>query len=270
VPYTTEKTIRACHRRLLGAIHGEGKVRFVSRILIRANPSAKILNSKADTALDMRAGTDVIDLMIMRDLAMGTRDERVDAYIAKSAEFARPILNHLREVVHAACPEVEETMKWSFPNFMYKGILCSMASFKEHCAFGLWKGSLVLNKNGDYTKEGMGHLGRITKLSDLPSKKVLTGYIKEGMKLNDAGVKSPTRSKPKQPKEVVVPEELTSALAKNKKALATFEKFSPSHKREYIEWITEAKTEATRTRRLETAIEWMAEGKPRNWKYMNC
>ncbi len=168
------------------------------------------------------------------------------------------------------CPDVEETMKWSFPNFMYKGILCSMAAFKEHCAFGLWKGSLVLNKEGDYTKDGMGHLGRITKLSDLPSKKVLTGYIKEGMKLNDAGVKSPTRSKPKQSKEVVVPQELTSALGKNKKALAAFEKFSPSHKREYIQWITEAKTEATRTRRLETAIEWMAEGKPRNWKYMNC
>jgi uncharacterized protein YdeI (YjbR/CyaY-like superfamily) len=207
---------------------------------------------------------------MMRDLAMGTRDERVDAYIARSAEFAKPILAHLREVVHSACPDVEETMKWSFPNFMYKGILCSMAAFKEHCAFGLWKGSLVLNKDGDYTKDGMGHLGRITKLSDLPSKKVLTGYIKEGMKLNDDGVKSPTRSKPKLPKEVVVPQELSIALGKNKKALAAFEKFSPSHKREYIQWITEAKTEATRTRRLETAIEWMAEGKPRNWKYMNC
>jgi hypothetical protein len=136
----------------------------------------------------------------MRDLGMGTRDERVDAYIGKSADFARPILNHLRDTVHTACPEVEETMKWSFPNFMYKGMLCSMAAFKEHCSFGFWKGSLVLNKNGDYTKEGMGHLGRITKLSDLPSKKVLVGYIKEAMKLNDAGVKSPTRSKRKRPK----------------------------------------------------------------------
>jgi uncharacterized protein YdeI (YjbR/CyaY-like superfamily) len=228
------------------------------------------LQSKGDAAKNTRAGNNVADVMIMRDHAMGTRDERIDAYIARSAEFARPILKHLREVVHGACPEVEETMKWSFPNFMYKGILCSMASFKEHCAFGFWKGSLILNKEGDYTKDGMGHLGRLTKLSDLPSKKVLTGYIKEAMKLNDTGVKSPTRSKPKAPKEVVVPQDLTSGLSKNKKALATFEKFSPSHKREYIEWITEAKTEATRTRRLETAIEWMAEGKPRNWKYMNC
>jgi uncharacterized protein YdeI (YjbR/CyaY-like superfamily) len=218
----------------------------------------------------MRVGDNHRDLMIMRDHAMGTRDERIDAYIDRSAEFARPILHHLREVVHAACPEVEETMKWSFPNFMYKGILCSMASFKEHCAFGLWKGSLILNKQGDYSKDGMGHLGRLTKLSDLPSRKVLTGYIKEAMKLNDAGVKSPTRSKPKPPRAVIVPQELTSALAKNKKALANFENFSPSNKREYIEWIVEAKTEATRTRRLETAIEWMAQGKTRNWKYQNC
>ena len=201
---------------------------------------------------------------------MGTRDDRVDAYIAKSAEFARPILNHLRDVVHAACPEVEETMKWSRPHFVYKGMLCGMSAFKEHCAFGFWNHSLVLEKCRDDVKDGMGQFGRITQVSDLPSKKILSGYIKEAMKLNDTGVKSPTRSKLKTPRDVVVPDDLRSALQKNKKALATFEKLSPSHKREYIEWITEAKTDATRTRRLETAIEWMAEGKPRNWKYMNC
>jgi uncharacterized protein YdeI (YjbR/CyaY-like superfamily) len=201
---------------------------------------------------------------------MGTRDDRVDAYIAKSAEFARPILTHLRDVVHAACPEVEETMKWSFPHFMYKGILCSMAAFKQHCSFGLWKSSLIIEGGSDDVAKGMGQFGRITDVSDLPSKRILSGYIKEAMKLNDAGVKSPTRSKPKAPREVVVPDDLSIALQKNKKALAAFEKFPPSHKREYIEWITEAKTDATRSRRLETAIEWMAEGKPRNWKYMNC
>ena len=192
---------------------------------------------------------------------MGTRDDRVDAYIAKSAEFARPILTHLRDVVHAACPEVEETMKWSFPHFMYKGMLCSMAAFKEHCSFGLWKSSLIVEKAGDDVEKGMGQFGRITALSDLPSKKILSGYIKEAMKLNDTGVKSPTRSKLKTPRDVVVPDDLRSALQKNKKALATFEKLSPSHKREYIEWITEAKTEATRTRRLDTAIEWMEIGR---------
>lgn len=201
---------------------------------------------------------------------MATRDPRIDAYIAKSADFAKPILVQIREVVHAACPDVEETMKWSFPHFMYKGMLCSMAAFKEHCALGFWKGSLILGKEPGGSEQGMGHFGRITKVDELPSRKVLSGYIKQAMKLNDDGVKNPARAKPKKPRELVVPDDLTKALQKNKAARATFEKFSPSHKREYVEWITEAKTEATRLRRLETAIEWMAEGKPRNWKYMNC
>jgi uncharacterized protein YdeI (YjbR/CyaY-like superfamily) len=202
---------------------------------------------------------------------MATRDPRVDAYIAKSADFARPILEHIRAVVHAACPDVEETMKWGFPHFQYKGLLCSMAAFKEHCAFGFWKGSLVLGKGDGEADNAMGHFGRITKVSDLPSKRVLTGYIKKAMELNEAGVKSPTRSKPKAPKSApVAPDDLAAALEKNPAARSTFEGFSPSHKREYIEWITEAKTPATRARRLETAVQWMAEGKPRNWKYMNC
>lgn len=201
---------------------------------------------------------------------MGSRDTRVDAYIAKSADFAKPILNHLRELVHKACPDVEETMKWSFPHFQYKGMLCSMASFKEHCAFGFWKGSLIVGGDPDL-EQAMGQFGRITKLTDLPSKTVLTGYVKKAMELNDTGVKSPTRSKPKgPPKELVVPDDLTAALKRNKAARATFDAFSPSKKREYVEWVTEAKTDATRSKRLETAIEWMAEGKPRYWKYSNC
>jgi uncharacterized protein YdeI (YjbR/CyaY-like superfamily) len=200
---------------------------------------------------------------------MATRDARIDAYIAKSADFARPILTYVREVVHAACPDVEETMKWSFPHFQYKGMLCSMAAFKEHCTFGFWKGSLIAGSGGGDEK-AMGQFGRITRLADLPSRKVLSGYIKKAMKLNEEGVKPPVRSKPKTPRELVVPETLATALQANEKARAAFEKFSLSHKREYIEWITEAKTEVTRNRRLETAIAWMAEGKPRNWKYMNC
>jgi uncharacterized protein YdeI (YjbR/CyaY-like superfamily) len=201
---------------------------------------------------------------------MGKRDARVDAYIGKSAEFARPILMHIRELVHAGCPEAEETIKWSHPNFLYKGMMCGMAAFKEHCAFGFWKHSLVVGKEDGEPKEGMGTFGRITKISDLPSKKVMTGYIKTAMKLNEDGVKNPARVRPAKPKEVVVPDVLAKALRGNQKARATFEKFSPSHQREYIEWITEAKTDATRERRLQTALEWMAEGKPRNWKYMNC
>jgi uncharacterized protein YdeI (YjbR/CyaY-like superfamily) len=203
---------------------------------------------------------------------MVKRDGRVDAYIARSAEFARPILTRLREVVHEACPVVEETMKWSFPHFQYKGILCSMAGFKEHCAFGFWKGPLIVEKGDSEVEKAMGQFGRLTRLSDLPSKKVLVGYIKEAMKLNEDGVKSPTRTKPKEksPRELIIPADLANALQTNSAASATFEKFSPSNRREYVDWITEAETQATRTRRLEQAIEWMAEGKPRNWKYMNC
>jgi uncharacterized protein YdeI (YjbR/CyaY-like superfamily) len=198
---------------------------------------------------------------------MGTRDKRVDAYITKSADFAKPILTYLREVVHETCPDAEETMKWSFPHFTYEGMLCSMASFKEHCAFGFWKGSLIVEQDGKSADEAMGQFGRITKLSDLPSKKVLAGYIKKAMALNESGAK--VTPKPKRAKrELAVPDYLTVALKKNRKALATFEGFTPSHRREYVEWITEAKGEDTRQRRLEQAIEWMAEGKPRHWKYM--
>ena len=196
---------------------------------------------------------------------MGTRDPRIDAYIAKSADFARPILTHLREIVHAACPEVEETMKWSNPHFTYKGMLGGMAAFKEHCAFGFWKGSLILPKTD--TEKAAGHFGRITKISDLPPKKVIAGYVKEAMRLNEEGVKSPARAKPKTAKPGVVPEALAEALKKNTKARKAFEAFSPSHKREYTEWIADAKGDDTRQRRVTTAVEWMAEGKSRNWKY---
>ena len=197
---------------------------------------------------------------------MANTDPRVDAYIEKSADFARPILKHLRKVVHAACPEVEETIKWSFPHFDYKGeMMCSMASFKAHCAFGFWKGSLVL---GDKVVDGaMGHLGRITSLDDLPSDRTLTSYIRKAARLNDEGVKA-VRAPRRSTAEVEVPEDLTKALKKNKKALATFAAFPPSHKREYVQWIVEARGADTRKRRLESAVEWIAEGKPRNWKYM--
>jgi len=194
---------------------------------------------------------------------MGKKDPRVDAYIAKSAEFAQPILRHLRKVVHEECPEVEETMKWSFPHFMYKGMLCAMASFKEHCAFGFWKGKLIVPGK----KDAMGHFGRITSLSDLPKDSVLAGYVREAVRLNDAGEKVPR--KPREPKKALrTPPDLSAALSKNAKARATFEGFSPSRKREYVEWITEARSEDTRRKRLGTAVEWIAEGKARNWKYM--
>jgi uncharacterized protein YdeI (YjbR/CyaY-like superfamily) len=198
---------------------------------------------------------------------MGTRDPRIDAYIAKSPEFAQPILTHLRAVVHEACPTVEETTKWSAPHFDYYGMMCGMAAFKEHCAFGFWKASLVLDDKNAKAQDAMGHFGRITSVADLPPKKTLVGYIKKAMALNEQGV--PVKRPSKRPKKpLAVPGYFMTALKKNKKALATFEGFSPSHKRDYVEWITEAKTEETRDRRLASAVEWMAEGKPRNWKYM--
>jgi uncharacterized protein YdeI (YjbR/CyaY-like superfamily) len=197
---------------------------------------------------------------------MGRKDPRVDGYIERSADFAKPILSYIRDVVHEACPNVQETMKWSFPHFDYRGMMCSMASFKEHCAFGFWKGTLILDSMGRST-EAMGQFGRITKLSDLPSKKILKEYVRKAMELNESGVK--VDRGPKTPKKAVsIPQYFTAAVKKNKKALATYEAFSPSHRREYIVWITEGKNEDTRQRRLDQAIEWMAEGKPRNWKYM--
>ena len=204
---------------------------------------------------------------------MATKDARIDSYIAKSADFAKPILTHIRRLVHAACPQVEETMKWSFPHFMHKGILCSMAAFKHHCAFGFWKGALVLDKRaaaGEVAEAAMGQFGRLTAVSDLPNYEVLTGYVKEAARLNEAGIKLPAKSKPKEKKDLIVPDYLMAALKKNKKALTTFEAFSYSHKKEYVEWITEAKAEDTRKKRLNTALAWMAAGKPRHWKYLKC
>jgi uncharacterized protein YdeI (YjbR/CyaY-like superfamily) len=200
---------------------------------------------------------------------MGARDKRVDAYIAKSADFAKPILTHLRATVHEACPEVEETMKWSMPFFLYKGMLCNMASFKQHCAFGFWKGRIIV-RNGQATEEAMGQFGRIAAVDSLPPKRVLFEYIKKAMQLNENGVKVKETPVKRGAKELVVPPYFQAALKKNKKALAVFDAFSYSKRKEYVDWLTEAKTDETRTRRLETSLEWIAEGKSRNWKYEKC
>lgn len=198
---------------------------------------------------------------------MPTLDPRIDAYIAQSADFAKPILAHIREVIHAACPQVEETMKWSRPHFLYKGMLCGMSAFKEHCALGFWKGTLLFP---ELEKESMGHYGRITSVRDLPPRKELAADIKRAMQLNEGDVKVARPSRSSAPREVEVPAYFAAALKNDRKALATFEKGSPSFKREYVMWIADAKTEATRERRMAQAIEWLAEGKGRNWKYEKC
>jgi hypothetical protein len=197
---------------------------------------------------------------------MGTRDARVDAYIAKAPDYAKPILEYLRATVHEVVPDVTEGIKWQSPHFDYKGMFCGMSAFKEYCVFGFWKSKLVL---GDEFKSERptDQLGRIAMLADLPPKKKLVGYLKKAKELNDAGTK--IERKPSMPKKPIrTPAFLTAALKKNKKAAAAYESFPPSHKREYSEWLTDAKTEETRAKRLAQAIEWMAEGKPRNWKYM--
>ena len=201
---------------------------------------------------------------------MPKKDPRIDAYIAKSAEFAKPILKHLRKVVHAGCPNVEETMKWSFPHFDYKGVMCGMAAFKEHCAFGFWKAELIFDGDSNAEQEAMGHFGRITSLADLPNEKTLINYVRKAARLNEKGVKAPWRARQKKKPPLTIPDYFSTALKKNAKARKTFENFSPSNKREYVEWVTEAKREETRRQRLATSIEWLAEGKVRNWKYLNC
>ncbi len=192
----------------------------------------------------------------------------VDAYIQKAQPFATPILEHLRDLVHRACPDTEEKIKWGFPHFDYLGKpMCSMAGFKQHAAFSFWKASLLDDPKGILTTDdAMGHLGKLTKLSDLPSDAVLTRFIKQAMKLNEAGIAVP-KAKPK-PVTFEMPDELKNALNKNKTAGKVFEAFSPSNKRDYALWIAEAKTEETRSKRLETAIAWISEGKTRHWKYV--
>jgi uncharacterized protein YdeI (YjbR/CyaY-like superfamily) len=198
---------------------------------------------------------------------MPKKDPRIDAYIDRSAAFAKPILKHLREVVHAGCPDVEETLKWSMPHFDYKGMMCGMAAFKEHCAFGFWKGTLIL-ENNTAEEEAMGHFGRITSLDDLPDAKILIRYVRQAAELNEKGIKAPGRTQPKKKRPLQVPDYLKAALKKNAKAKKTFENLTPSHQREYVEWITEAKRDETRERRVKTAIDWMSRGKVRNWKYI--
>ena len=197
-------------------------------------------------------------------------DPRVDAYIAKSAEFARPVLRHLRALVHEGCPDVVETIKWGMPSFLHHGIICGMAAFKAHCAFGFWRKGLTdeIARTGVKAEQAMGSLGRITSLKELPADKAMLGYIRKAARLNEEGI--PARAKPKPKPALPVPSDLAAALKKHAKAAEAFAGFTPGARREYIEWITEAKRPETRQKRLTTAISWIAGGKKRNWQYENC
>jgi len=194
---------------------------------------------------------------------MPKTDPRVDVYIDKAADFARPILVEIRARVHAACPECEETMKWSSPSFQYKGLLCGMEAFKAHCMFGFWKAELVVGGSNPHARYRY-----LKSVADLPGKKEMAALIHKAMALNDDGVAVTRVPREKKKAPARVPAEFAGALKKKKKARLAFGAFSPSRKREYVEWIAEAKREETRQQRIQTAVKWIAEGKSRNWKYL--
>lgn len=199
---------------------------------------------------------------------MASRDPRIDAYIAKSAEFARPILEHLRALVHEGCPEVEETLKWSMPAFLHGGaILCSMAAFKQHASFGFWRHAEVV---GGEAAEGMGSFGKLTSLRDLPPKRQLLAYVKKAAALNASGAAKPRTPKAAPKPMPEIPDDFAAALRASPEARRVFDAFAPSHRREYLEWILEAKRPETRAKRIAQAVEQMVEGKSRNWKYERC
>ena len=197
-------------------------------------------------------------------------DSRVDAYIEKSADFAKPILTYIREVVHEASPLLTENIKWGFPFFEYKGPVCHMSSFKKYCALGFWKSRLLIDpdkvlKFGD---EKAGSLGEIFTIADLPSKEALTALILQAITLNENDVKvAKPKPAPAAKAELVIPDYFIEFLTQDINAMAAWEKFSNSHKKEYVEWIVDAKSDATRQKRMETALEWIGEGKSRHWKY---
>ena len=198
------------------------------------------------------------------------KDPRVDSYISKSPDFAKPILKYLRDIIHEGCPDVVETMKWSSPTFDHHGIMVGFTAFKQHCVLGFWKAPLLKLDGKPVSMEmesGAGQFGKLTSLEDLPARSKLVKLVRDAARLNESGVKM-TRPPRSAPKPVQVPPDLVKALLKNAKARAVFDAFPPSHKREYVQWLVEAKTDATRQRRLAQAIEWIGEGKQRNWKYV--
>ena len=200
---------------------------------------------------------------------------KVDAYIDKAATFAQPVLNHLRALIHKACPEVEEEIKWGRPFFLYRGtILCNISAFKAHCAFGFWGAEIgkLLHQNGALQEGGMGSLGRITSVEVLPPAKQLLGYISQAAAFIESGQGETwvavQRRVVKAPKpELEVPAEFTAALRRDRKATAAYAALSPSCQREYVVWIAGAKPPETRDRRIAQAVDWIADGKSRNWKY---
>jgi len=199
---------------------------------------------------------------------MPTTDPRIDAYIAKAAPFAQPILTHLRALVHRALPEAEETIKWGMPHFVVRGKNVSgFAAFKAHCAFVIHGDGRQGSAEGD----GMGGYGKIASLDDLPPEGELEAKVREAAE-RVAAIGTALKPKAKKPPkaEIPMPDDFAAALAAVPQAEATLAGFAPGQRRDYLEWITAAKQAATREKRIAQAVEWLAEGKKRNWKYENC
>jgi uncharacterized protein YdeI (YjbR/CyaY-like superfamily) len=199
---------------------------------------------------------------------MPSHDPRIDAYIGRQAAFAQVILAYVRELVHEACPDVEETIKWGMPTFVHSGgILCGMAGFKQHASFGFWKHALVVGD--DQPRVGMGSFGKLTTLDDLPPRQQLLAHVRRAMALA-AGHPTVARRTVRAKPALTMPADLGAALDGNPKAKAVFDGFPPGQRREYVDWITDAKRDETRQKRVLQAVEWLAEGKRRNWKYERC
>ena len=196
------------------------------------------------------------------------RDERIDAYLAKAQPFARPILGHIRDRVHAAVPEVEETLKWSAPSFTLDGkILMMMAAFKQHAALNFWRGQEL--RGQDANADAMGQFGKLTSLDDLPPDEELERLIRQAAALTkSAPAPRKVKHAPKPPSEMHP--EFAAALARAPQARAVLDGFPPGAQRDYLEWIADARQDATRAKRIATAVEWLGEGKRRHWKYQNC
>ncbi len=200
---------------------------------------------------------------------MGKRIAAIDAYIEKQQPFAKPILRHVRTIVHNACPGVEEAVRWGHPHFLWHGPLASMAAFKTHATFGFWKHAQLAGGRtslGRRREKAMGSFGRLASVADLPSRRALVALVKRAMKLNESGVKRTPRSGVRRP-AVRPPAGFLAAVRGNRRALATWERLAPSHRREYLEWVAGAKTAPTRERRLATTVKWLSEGKRHNWRY---
>ncbi len=248
---------------------------------VAGDSDARAINvpAEADATPAPAAGGRVLAICLSRHApgaGLTTRDIRIDAYIKHAAEFARPILTHLRALVHEACPDVGETIKWGVPHFDHHGIMCMMAAFKAHAVFGFWKGTLIVDAGDARSREAMGQFGRIRALQDLPPDRAIKGWIKRAAALNEAGVKvvrPPKHAKPATSATpgtragARTPADLAAGLRKRAKARQHWDAFAPGQRREYIEWITGAKRPETRAKRLATTLEWLAEGKRLHWKY---